>query len=147
MSAAVLVLSSLVMTQSGVAGHPTSELVGLWHGTSICTKADWNAACHDEEAVYDVHPGEAPGHVLLHGYKIVAGAAEFMGDLDFAWDDEAKAWKAEFVGPRVRSRWLLEVAGDSLTGKAFLLPDLRVGRTIRVERHRGPSPWTLNPGP
>ena len=96
MTAAALLLSSLVMTQGAGAGHPTSELVGRWRGTSICTKADWNAACHDEEALYDFQEGVAPGHVLSKGYKIVNGKPEYMGDLDFAYDETA-----EGVGRRV----------------------------------------------
>ena len=86
------------MMQGAAAAHPTSELIGRWRGTSICTKADWNAACHDEEALYDFKEGVAPGHVLSKGYKIVNGTPEFMGDLDFAWDPGAGAWVAEFAG-------------------------------------------------
>ena len=134
MTAAVLLLSSLVMTQGAVAGHPTSELVGRWRGTSICTKADWNAACHDEEALYDFQEGVAPGHVLSKGYKIVNGKPEYMGDLDFAYDETAKAWVAEFAGPRVQSRWIFEVHGDELNGRAVFPPSMRVGRTIHVTR-------------
>ena len=134
MSAGILVLSWLVMVQGGVAGHPTSELVGRWHGTSICTKADWNAACHDEEALYDFKEGVAPGHVLCKGYRMVNGKPEYMGDLDFAYDETAKAWVAEFSGPRVQSRWIFEPHGDDLDGRFVLLPSMRVGRTIHVTR-------------
>ena len=140
---------ALVLAATFAAGpsHPTSELVGVWHGTSTCTKADWNAACHDEEVVYDFHDGRTPKHVVVHAYKIVGGKADFMGDLDFSWDETSNAWKAEFASPRVHSRWLFEVTGESLAGKAFLLPEMRVGRTVQVTRHHGPAPWSLTPGP
>ena len=132
-TATVLVLLSLVVTQ-GVPGHPTSELVGRWTGSSVCTKADWNAACHDESALYDFKEGVVPGHVLSKGYKVVNGKPEYMGDLDFAYDETAKAWVAEFSGPSVQSRWIFEPHGDDLRGRAVLLPSMRVGRTIHVTR-------------
>jgi hypothetical protein len=116
--------------------HPPSELLGRWHGTSICTKADWNAACYDEEAYYDAQPGDAAGHVLLHGYKIVNGTPEFMGDLDFTYDTTLKAWTYEFQNARVHVRWIFEVTGDELHGRAVSLPSLRVAREIRVKRER-----------
>ncbi len=139
---AVLLVALLAAATAG-APDPTGKLIGLWHGTSICTKADWNAACHDEEAVYDVHAGQAPGHVVLHGYKIVAGAAAFMGDLDFAYHEADDTWVAEFVGPRVTSRWVFKVTGESVDGQALLMPEKRVSREIRVTRLHGDSPWQL----
>ena len=113
MTVDVVVLLSLAVTQGGVAGHPTSELVGRWTGRPICTKADWNAACHDESALYDFKEGVAPGRVLSKGSKIVNGKPEYMGDLDFAYDETAKAWVAEFSGPRVQSRWISRCTGTS----------------------------------
>jgi hypothetical protein len=141
MTAALLV--ALLGVATAGAPDPTGKLIGLWHGTSICTKADWNAACHDEEAVYDVHAGEVPGHVVLHGYKVVAGAAEFMGDLDFVYHEADDTWVAEFVGPHVTSRWVFKVTGESIDGQALLMPEKRVGREIRVTRLHGDSPWRL----
>jgi len=134
MTAAVLVLSWLGAVQGGMAGHPTSELVGRWHGTSICTKADWNAACHDEEALYEFTEGAAPGHVLSKGYKIVNGKPEYMGDLDVAYDETARAWVAEYSGPRVQTRWIFEVHENELNGRAVFPPSMRVGRTIHITR-------------
>ena len=133
-TAAVLVLWSLAVTQGGAPGHPTSELVGRWRGPSICTKADWNAACHDEDALYDFKEGVAPGHVLCKGYKMVNGKPDYMGDLDFAFDATDKAWVAEYAGPRVQSRWIFEVTGDELKGRVLLLPEKRIGRMIHVTR-------------
>jgi hypothetical protein len=121
-------------TQGPVTGHPTSELVGRWRGPSICTKAEWNAACHDEDALYEFTEGVAPGHVLAKGYKVVDGKPEYMGDLDFAFDVTDKAWVAEYVGPRVRSRWIFEVTGNDLSGRVVLLPEKHIGRTIHVAR-------------
>jgi hypothetical protein len=138
----------LLAISGGVAAdHPASELLGVWHGTSICAKADWNRSCHDEEALYDFHPGEAAGHVIEHAYKIVNGRAEFMGDLDYAWDDTLHAWVADFANERVHVHWILEPHGDALEGRAELLPSLNIGRQIRVSRIHGESPWPLTPGP
>lgn len=136
LSPAILLLSWLAMPHSAGQAHPTSELVGRWRGTSICTKADWNAACHDEDALYEASAGGAPGHVLLKGYKIVNGQPEYMGDLDFAYDETAKAWVAEYAGPRVRARWIFDVQGDDLKGRTVILPSMQVGRTIHVTRQK-----------
>jgi hypothetical protein len=134
MTADVLMLSWLLATQSGAAAHPASELVGRWRGTSICTKADWNAACHDETALYDFNEGDAPGHVVSKGYKVVNGKPEYMGDLDFSYDETARAWVAEYSGPRVQTRWIFEPHGDDLNGRAVALPSMRVARTIHITR-------------
>lgn len=134
MTSAIVLLSWVAMSQGGVPGHPTSELVGRWHGSSVCTKAEWNAACHDEEALYDASEGARPGHVLLKGYKVVNGQPEFMGDLDFTYDETAKAWVSDYAGPRVHSRWIFEVRGDDLNGRTVILPTMRVGRTIHGTR-------------
>jgi hypothetical protein len=134
MAAVIVLLSWLGMTQGAVPGHPTSELVGRWRGPSICTKADWNAACHDEDAFYDASEGVAPGHVLLKGYKVIDGKPQYMGDLDFAFDASEKAWVAEFSGPHLQSRWIFEVSGNELHGQAVVLPSKQVSRTIHVTR-------------
>lgn len=118
-----------------VADAPSpTDLLGRWHGTSICTKADWNQACHDEEALYDFKPGVAPGHLLQHGYKIVNGKPVLMGDLDVAWNDTLHAWAADYSNERVHIRWIFEPHGDSLDGRLVLLPTQRVGRVLHLER-------------
>jgi hypothetical protein len=119
--------------------HPTSELLGRWRGESICVKADWNQACHDEIAFYDVVPGARPGHVLLHGYKVVNGENQLMGDLDFAYDAGLHAWAAEFRNARVHIRWTFEVRGTTLEGRVVDLPSQRVARNVRVSREQPSS--------
>ena len=118
--------------------HPTSELLGHWRGTSICVKADWNAACNDEVVFYDFVPGEKPERVLLHGYKIVNGQNEWMGDLDFAYDAGLKAWAADFSNARVRIRFVFDVHGSSLEGRLLDLKTDRIARHIRVSREAPP---------
>lgn len=130
----MLIAVALVAALGASADHPTSELVGRWRGTSICTKADWNAACHDETVVYEATEGAAPGHVRLEAYRIVNGSAVDMGDLDFAYDAGAKAWVAEFANTRTRSRWTFAVSGDQIDGRGVLLPSMQVARTVHVTR-------------
>jgi hypothetical protein len=127
-----------LLSAAAAAGNspPTSDLLGRWHGTSICTKADWNQACHDEEALYDFAPGVAPGHLVLHAYKIVNREPVFMGDLDVTWDDTLHAWAAEFSNERVHIRWIFEPHGDSLDGRMVFLPTMRTGRVLHVSRQR-----------
>jgi hypothetical protein len=130
----MVVLCAMAVSGANRQAHPPSELLGRWRGTSICTRADWNVACHDEEAYYDAQPGDAAGHVLLHGYKMVNGKPEFMGDLDFTYDPALRAWTSEFQSTRVHSKWIFEIAGDELHGRAVSLPSLRIARDIHVRR-------------
>jgi hypothetical protein len=132
----LLLLASFLYTQGSAQDHPASELVGRWRGTSVCTKADWNSACHDETVVYECSQGAAPGQVLLRAFKIVQGKPEFMGDLTFSWDDRLRAWVASFANERVHLRVTLEPKGDTLEGRMVLLPEMRVGRQMHVTRDR-----------
>jgi hypothetical protein len=63
----------LMLLLATVVGQDPKSIAGRWHGESICVKAAWNAACHDEEVVYDVAPDSTqPGRMRFHASKIVA---------------------------------------------------------------------------
>ena len=111
------------------------SLLGKWHGTSICTKAAWNAACNDEEAFYNFVrvPGGA-SKVLLHAYKRVGTAIEPMGDMEFVPDTGRGRWTSEFSNSRVHIRWNFQVADSVINGTLLMLPSMQVARTVRVRR-------------
>lgn len=127
-------LTALALAMLAGGPHPTSELLGHWRGESICVKAEWNAACHDEVVFYDFVPDERPDRVLLHAYKIVNGQNELMGDLVFTFDAGLKAWAADFSNTRVRIRYVFDVHGTSLDGRLLDLKAERLARHLRVSR-------------
>ena len=51
---------------------PKSEILGVWKGSSICTKVEGNEFCHDESVVYTVVdvPGQ-PATVALKAERVV----------------------------------------------------------------------------
>lgn len=125
----LMILMALALGQ-----HPES-IAGRWHGESICVKAAWNAACHDEQIVYDVEPDSAaPGRMRFHASKIVGGQPEWMGDLDLQYRRADSTWFGDFSNTRVRIRWEYRVHGDSLTGRVVDLRTGRVGRAVRAAR-------------
>jgi len=130
-----------------LAAQSATAILGEWQGTSICVKASWNAACHDEVIVYGVVPSTArAGQVTMHACKIVNHAEEWMGDLELAYDSTAARWAGDFQNSRVHVRWSYRVQGDSLTGQVENLATGQVGR--HVEAVRAPaSPPRASPPP
>jgi len=125
----------LLMLVAAVLGQDPASIAGRWHGESICVKAAWNAACHDEEVVYDVAPDSTqPGRMLFHASKIVAGRPEWMGDLELEYRRADSTWFGDFSNTRVRIRWEYRVHGDSLTGRVVDRETGRVGRSVRAAR-------------
>lgn len=115
--------------------HPGDALLGRWEGTSVCVKADWNAACHDETIRYDVVRTAGRGDTLtVHAFKQVAGAFEPMGDLDAVWDPAGRRWVAPFANARVRIEWSYWLAGAELHGQVVTLPERRKARDVVAHR-------------
>jgi hypothetical protein len=135
--AAALVQCARASAQAGTAAGaaPATAILGVWRGSSICVKADWNAACHDETVRYDFRPSTThAGGALMHAEKMVDGAFEPMGDLEFVFDSAAGAWVGDFRNERVNIRWSFRVLGDSLAGQVVTLPDRRVARHAAARR-------------
>lgn len=124
------------------AQEPSRRVLGLWHGTSICVKASWNASCNDEEIFYEFVPAKSglPG-ILLRAAKRVGAAIEPMGELELQPDTGHARWAGEFRNSRVHIRWLYQVSDSGLTGSLILLPSMQVARAVRAQRDSswGPS--------
>lgn len=119
----------LMMIATPASAQRPGDLIGRWRGTSICVKAEWNAACHDEDVIYDVVRAPADSaRVLMHASKIVNGAIVPMGDLELAFVDSAQSWMGEYANARVHIAWWYKVTGSALTGTLLVLPDRRVAR-------------------
>ena len=118
-----------------VMRFPTSTLLGRWQGSSTCVEATWNAACNDEEVVYDfVLAANQTEQVTLHASRLASGAPQWMYDLDFAYDSTARLWSADFRNRRTSIRWTYRVKGDSLIGQVAELPSGRVARRVGAVR-------------
>lgn len=135
--AAALVVTS---TASLTAQSPRA-IVGHWSGESICVRASWNAACHDEHVVYDVNPlGADSMRVHVEAFKIVAGRTEPMYGQDLTYDPRRHAWLGEFRNARVRILWRYELRGAELDGRLTMIPSGALARTIRVHRSTPAAP-------
>jgi hypothetical protein len=91
-------------------------------------------ACNDEVVVYEFTNGVKPGTVHWVADKVVSGKREPMGEMDLAYDEAEKCWKAEFSSPRVKSVWRLTVDGSKMTGSATLLPGKAIIRKIDARK-------------
>jgi hypothetical protein len=117
---------------------PTAAILGGWHGSSLCVVASWNAACANEDVVYDFRlSATGPERVTLHASTLVSGAPRWMYDLDFAYDSTAGAWSGDFQNRRVSIRWTYRVKGDSLIGQVVERPSGRVARNVTATRVTG----------
>jgi hypothetical protein len=113
---------------------PAAAIVGVWHGTSLCTDKQVDRSCHDEEVVYVVDSAAGRmGPVRLQIDKIVNGAREYMGDSRLTYDSTAHIWFVELT-TRMQMRWTFTVRGDSLLGEAREMPAQRLFRRIAVAR-------------
>jgi hypothetical protein len=116
------------------ADTPQAGIVGIWKGTSICTKVAGNESCNDETVVYEFTPsGNTPGAVTLNADKIVNGQPVPMYTIDMTWDAAQKQWVYEFQ-TRVKGRWAYRVAGKSLTGTLVILPGAWVARQVNATK-------------
>jgi hypothetical protein len=128
----------LLLTVMAVAPHAQtpgpSPLLGTWRGTSTCSDRVAAPACNDEVVVYEFTNGAKPGTVHWAADKVVNGKREPMGEMELAYDEREKCWKAEFNSPRVKSVWRLSVDGNTMTGSARLLPGNETIRTIAARK-------------
>jgi hypothetical protein len=109
-------------------------LLGTWHGTSACVDRARLPACNNEEVVYEARPrGPGSDSVALRADKVVNGKRESMGELAFVRATPA-TWVAELHTSRVRGRWVLEVHGDSLTGRLIDLGSNELVRLVALHR-------------
>ena len=129
----LLVLTLMAVAPQAQTPGP-SQLLGTWRGTSTCTDRVAAPACNDEVVVYEFSNGAKPGTVHWTADKVVNGQREPMGEMDLAYDESEKCWKAEFSSPRVKSVWRLSVDGNRMTGSARLLPGNETIRRIDAKK-------------
>jgi hypothetical protein len=115
-------------------------ILGSWHGSSRCVKADWNVACHDETVEYEFVANDSDTlKSVLHAAKMAQGALAPMYDLPFAYDRRTATWTSDFANNRTSIRWTYWLQGDSLLGQVAIRPDMRIGRHVVAHRGRIPK--------
>jgi hypothetical protein len=116
--------------------HPASpgDILGHWHGSSICVRFTGNSACNDEEVFYEFTAGADSNHVKLYAAKMVGTRPEPMYDLDFVYDPARQEWDGDFANSRVTIRWTYRIQRDTLFGEVLLLPAKQVGRHVVATR-------------
>lgn len=117
------------------AQDPAAAILGTWEGTSICVKAEWNRACHDEVTRYEFVPDSVRRDVIVaHAYKRVGEAWEWMGDVDVRYQGSARRWAGEWQNSRVHIEWSYWLEGTEMRGKVEIFPDRRKGRDVVAHR-------------
>jgi hypothetical protein len=120
---------------------PKSEIIGVWKGSSICTKVEENEFCHDESVVYTVVdvPGQ-PATVALKAERVVDQSLQPMYALYFTYRPDHGNWTCEFTRPRFRGIWAYVIHGDEMTGTATVLPSGKIVRNVSATRApQGPA--------
>lgn len=114
---------------------PKSQILGLWKGSSTCTKVEGNEFCRDETIVYNfVDVPDQPSTVALKAAKIAGGTVRRTFDLYFAYRAERGDWACEFDRESFRGLWAFVVTGDELAGTATKFPDGKIVRHVTARR-------------
>lgn len=109
-----------------------SGFVGSWEGESKCIVAD--SPCKDEHALYRVSADkQAPSQLKIDAFKIVGGAAEFMGALMCQHASGASDLKCTANTPR-HDEWKFHVEGNTLSGTLTLDNGATLYRRILLHR-------------
>lgn len=141
---ALLVALETAVAAPATAPAPKAEILGIWKGTSICTKVDGNEFCRDETVLYKfVDVPDQPATVALNAARIVDGVVQPMYSLYFTYRPDQGRWTSEFERPSFRGVWAHVVHGDEMTGTATLLPSLTIVRNVaarRVPKEQVPAP-------
>ena len=138
--ASLALLSALETSVTAPAAPPTSpapkaEILGLWKGTSICTKVELNEFCQDETVVYNfVDVPDQPATVSLKAGRIVDNTVRPMYSLYVTFRPDQGHWTSEFARPRVRGIWAYVIHGDDMTGTATVLPGQTIVRNVEAKR-------------
>lgn len=91
-----------------------SLFYGVWKGTSICKVK--NSPCHDETVVYYISKSTKNGIIEVKANKIVNGAEEEMGKIQFQYD--AKTEQIISI-PQPGSVWKFKRKKNSLEGTLY----------------------------
>jgi hypothetical protein len=92
---------------------------GVWKGTSLCQVK--NSPCHDEVVVYHISKDSTGKSYEVIANKIVNGKEEYMGTIQFTYDDKQKVFVSIDSG---NARWEFKVTGNTMKGTLMNKGDL-----------------------
>lgn len=114
--------------------YTLEDLIGDWRGESICVNKEKFPACKDEKVVYHIKKTDKADTVTIAANKIVNGAEEEMGEIDFVFDKEKQTLKGEFQNQRYHGSFEFEVKDGVISGHLFDLPARTIVRDISVKK-------------
>ena len=131
----ILIFSMAFILYSQNANHDEQKnIIGLWHGHSICVDRNMDTACKDEEVVYECTGGVASfDSVRLKASKYIWRSLEPMGEIDLTYNPSVKNWTAEYH-TRLKIRWSFTVRDSIMNGTLTELPSMRLIRTVQVTK-------------
>ena len=130
-----LVLLPLLFSLLAPAQDPAAAILGTWEGTSICIKADWNRACHDEETRYQfTRDAQRPEIITVNSFKRINDGWDWMGVVELRYDTAGHRWAGEWRNSRVHIEWSYWLSGSEMAGQVVIFPDRRKGRDVVAHR-------------
>lgn len=128
---------TLCLPGAGAPQAPPSNvrMLGRWRGTSVCVKAPWNAACHDEQVSYHIARAAHDGsRIAVHAEKRVGTASVPMGDLELGFDKATSSWVTTVTTARAQVLWSYRLEQGRLIGRLVELPSGRRLRNVAAVR-------------
>lgn len=113
-----LALATVLLAAAKPIDPAGGRIVGEWRGTSICTNLKLLPACKDEIVRY-VFTGPLKGTNTYHvvADKLVSGAYETMGELDFEYTGEDSTWTCAMSAPTCpQCKWWYRIEKSGLVG-------------------------------
>lgn len=112
----------------GFSAFGQTSVVGNWYGDSICQVK--KSKCSTEKVVYRIIQADNIGtKFFMHGDKIVNDKPEFMGTLEFGFDEKTKTLTGKY-GTDV---WKYTINGQEMEG-TLTLADGTIYRRIKVTK-------------
>src|SRR5260221_14371467 len=96
----------------GYSSFNDSLFIGTWKGTSICQVK--SSPCHDEIAVCHISKGDKPNTFVFIMNKLVNGAEEDMGVLDYIYDSAANTFTS--IDDKRKTVWTFKVKNETMEG-------------------------------
>ena len=128
-----LILLSLFKPSASPQSAPTDPIVGIWRGSSLCQVKP--SPCHDETVVYYVSKIASEKTYTIQMNKIVKGAEEEMGAVDFVYNNQKQTLRAETKDRQGRvGVWLFKIEGKQMHG-TLTLSDGTLYRVIEAKKN------------